>query len=151
MAKIRKNIFLISEKFGAQTKQHSKSFYLFPEKGDLTCESTLRSCATGYRAPFIAAFNTSSTTSLQNLDYSTAKEQLMQYPGIGSKVADCILLFGYGFGESFPLDIWMRRIMQRKLGNISDKEILNYAAHTYRKDAGYIQQYLYMYAIENHK
>ena len=85
---------------------------------------------------------------LHRMDYLKAREELMRLPGVGPKVADCVLLFGYGKLEAFPADVWVRRAMSRLYGLNGVKRIEEYAREKWGLDAGYAQQYLYVYARE---
>ena len=83
----------------------------------------------------------------------------MQIPGVGNKVADCVLLFSLDKLEAFPIDIWIRRIVQRHYANHFDTELLKrletsisqktynrigtFAREYFGKQAGYAQEYLF--------
>ncbi|MCL5238853.1 MAG: hypothetical protein M1286_00035 [Candidatus Marsarchaeota archaeon] len=78
--------------------------------------------------------------------YADAKDALMQLDGVGDKVADCTLLFGYGKLEAFPTDTWIKRIVEHvyfdgRKQSISD--IHEFASERWGKYAGYAQQYLF--------
>ena len=78
------------------------------------------------------------------LDYAEAKKYLMKLSGVGPKVADCILLFGYGKKDAFPVDVWIQRAMAR-FGDFSSRQAASdYAMSRFGEDAGYIQQLLFM-------
>lgn len=67
---------------------------------------------------------------------------------MGEKIADCVLLFAYGKLEAFPVDVWVRRTMQRvyfKNKKVADKEIQKFAGDYWGGYAGYAQQYVYWY------
>ena len=70
---------------------------------------------------------------------------------MGPKVADCVLLFGLLKYESFPLDVWMKRIMSRLYGfELRDtKGMSEHAARHFGNLSGFAQQYLFYYAREN--
>jgi N-glycosylase/DNA lyase len=100
---------------------------------------------------------------LRTTPYKEAKENLLRFPGVGAKVADCVLLFSLGKFEAFPIDVWMRRvilrhysdhfpsgfttrIMSKKSLTCKEYETLNLFGRTYFGEyAGYAQQYLYHY------
>ena len=80
-----------------------------------------------------------------------AKSALMSINGIGNKVSDCILLFGLNRQDSFPVDVWIKRIMEycyftneQPINVISD-----YAKEKFGNLGGYAQQYLFFWAREN--
>jgi len=86
---------------------------------------------------------------LQRKNYEAAKEELMELPGIGPKVADCFLLYGLGKTEAAPVDVWIHRIV-RKLyfhgANVSTEKVGKFLRERYGRWAGYVQLYLYHYA-----
>ena len=71
-----------------------------------------------------------------------AKKELMKINGVGSKIADCVLLFSLGRYTTFPLDVWTKRIISEIYG-IDEREIPVFVAEKYGKNAGFAQQYLY--------
>ena len=99
---------------------------------------------------------------MKNSSYQDAKEKLCQIPGIGNKVADCILLFSLNKLESFPLDRWMIRILEKyysdkfqletksitqKQYEILHEKIVNH----FGPYAGYAQQFLFKMERENYQ
>jgi N-glycosylase/DNA lyase len=82
-------------------------------------------------------------------DYETAKEELMELPGIGPKVADCFLLYGLGKTEAAPVDIWIHRTVQKLYfdgARVSTEKVGRFLRERYGTWAGYVQLYLYHYA-----
>ena len=76
-----------------------------------------------------------------------ACEYLRGFHGVGLKVASCIALFGLGRLEAFPIDVWVRRVMNRLYG-IDEKDIKGmnaYAAEHFGENGGIAQQYLFYY------
>ena len=154
--KIQLNLNLLSRCFGKRKLFDQKEFYTFPRPGTMLCDESIRRCKTGFRTRYIHAANSYLTDrilkDISKMSYPDAKEELMQLPGIGEKVADCILLFSLGFDEAFPIDVWIRRIMQKLYfdgKNVQDKRILELAGSKWGRYAGYAQEYLYMYARMN--
>ena len=85
-----------------------------------------------------------------SLSRNEGKEKLMELPGVGPKVSDCILLFAYDKSDAFPVDVWVKRVMEyfylkeeTSLKNISKQGDL-----LFKDLAGYAQQYLFYYARE---
>ena len=74
----------------------------------------------------------------------------MELPGVGPKVSDCILLFAFNKDDAFPVDVWVKRVMEyfylKKETNV--KEIGAYGDKLFGQLAGYAQQYLFYYARE---
>ncbi len=81
---------------------------------------------------------------IKTLDIDTARRELCNVRGVGQKVADCTLLFGLGFIDAFPKDVWIKRILQYFYGTDTDKNLDFYGY------GGIAQQYLFYYAIKTH-
>jgi N-glycosylase/DNA lyase len=119
---IRRRIAAVAERFGRKKMVEGRTFYLFPEPGAISCEeqATLSCCKLGYREPYV--FRTACTIPdretwkehIHSLPYEEARRELMLLSGIGPKAADCILLFAFQKYEAFPVDVWIRRIMQQQ-------------------------------------
>lgn len=75
---------------------------------------------------------------IKNLSYDDAKKELMKITGVGVKVADCVLLFGFHRLESFPLDVWMKRAMSVLFSDMSPEVFGEYG--------GIAQQYIFHYS-----
>ena len=75
---------------------------------------------------------------LAELEYSLAKKELMKIKGVGEKVADCTLLFGFGFCEAFPRDVWVKRVIEKYYED-------GFTPGYFGKNAGIAQQYLFYY------
>ena len=85
-------------------------------------------------------------TLLNNLDSSAARKELLNFMGIGPKVADCILLFGLRRGDVFPVDTWLKKVYHSyfEQGH-KDTEISAYFCNLFGDDAGLCQQYLFYF------
>ena len=77
---------------------------------------------------------------LRESDYETAKKELMKIKGVGPKVADCVLLFGLGFSEAFPVDVWIKRVGEKYF-----PEQKEFSGKLFGRYAGIAQQYLFYY------
>ena len=90
---------------------------------------------------------------IENLEKMTtldARKELMKIPGIGAKVADCILLFSMGRVESFPVDTWIKKVMSELyVDSTNITKINQYASQRFGKYAGIAQQYLFYYKRSN--
>ena len=160
--KIKSNLENISKKFGKKIKFQNQEFFLFPNPKKLAKASIneITSCGVGYRAKFIK--EAAKITDLKKIDfnylkksdYQNAKENICQIPGVGNKVADCVLLFSLEKLEAVPLDRWIIRILEKYYGkkfeintktitekqyNILHKKIVNH----FGPFAGYSQQFLF--------
>lgn len=169
-----KAINLIKEKWGDEYMFPDGTFYLFPnpqklakapeqEFDEKTCNAELlksksswndlRSCRVGYRSKYIKKTsdmvqNEIDLSSIENMDYESAFQTILELQGVGPKVADCILLYGYGFKKAFPVDIWISRIVSHLY---FDKEVNNtkirlFGMEQFGDYAGYTQLYLFHYA-----
>lgn len=168
--KIKSSLEKISVKFGTKIKLDNQEFYVFPEPKKIANASIqeIQNCGVGYRAKFIidaAKMVESSQIDfdyLRKSNYHEAKETILTVPGIGNKVADCILLFSLDKTEAFPLDTWMIRILNKyylekfeiKTKSITDKQynILHEKIVKYFGPyAGYAQQFLFKMERENYQ
>ena len=88
---------------------------------------------------------------LPKMSTADAKKTLMKIKGVGSKVADCVLLFALGRYNTFPQDVWTKRILLDLYG-VEEKDINSFVEKTFGNFGGVAQQYLYYYyAIEKEK
>ena len=137
-------------------KIEQNTHYLFPTKQHILKQGQkkLEETGLGYRAPYIIETtktlqDTKLDEKIKNLDYQTSYNQLLKLKGIGSKVADCILLYGYGKHEAYPVDIWINRIttyLYFENKKQTNNTIRNFAMKKFKKTAGYTQLYLFNYA-----
>lgn len=118
-------------------------------------ERDLRACGMGFRAPYLlgtARRVASGQVDLERLRKRTmgeARGELMSLPGVGRKIADCVLLFSCGFDAAFPVDVWILRV----LGEIyfpgrrpATSEVVAFAESHFGPFGGYAQQYLFHWA-----
>lgn len=116
-------------------------------------ESELRACLLGFRARYIhdtARFLAAHPGWLEEteaLPYAEAKERLCSLPGVGEKVADCVLLFGAGRLEAFPVDVWIIKTMAARYGLSGWKpaQIAHFGRVHFGPLAGLAQQYLFAF------
>lgn len=126
----------------------------FPTAREIACrhERTLRDAGLGYRAPFLLrtaqfiSINPQTLDAIREAEYSEALKRVIGFPGIGPKVADCVLLYGFQKYEAFPVDVWILRVM-RKLyfrgRNVSEERVRRFGQKRWGSLAGYVQQYLF--------
>jgi N-glycosylase/DNA lyase len=168
--KIKTNLENISRKFGTKVVFENQEFFLFPKPKKLSKVSIneIRNCGVGYRAEFIKeAANIIFSKkidfeSLKKSNYFETKESICSIPGVGNKVADCIMLFSLNKLEAFPLDRWMIRILEKYFFNkfqletktitkkqydILHEKIVNH----FGPYAGYAQQFLFKMERENYQ
>ena len=117
-------------------------------------EKDLRDCKMGFRAPYLLATAQAvargeiDLSALRALPVHAAQEELLRLPGVGRKIADCVLLFGLGFDGAFPIDVWVRRALQQLYfpkRRVSARRIERFAATHFGPHAGCAQQYLFHY------
>ena len=123
-----------------------------PQRIAACTEADLRACKMGFRAPGLLnaarqiAGDQLDLGKIRTLDYAAARAELMKLHGVGGKIADCVLLFGYGFDAAFPVDVWIERALQELYfprRRASEKRLHRFAATHFGPHAGYAQQYLF--------
>lgn len=129
-------------------------YYTFPDLSQLLQigEEGFRQCRTGFRAPYLQDAVMKVSEGLNNeafrgLEYEKALEKLKTIKGVGDKVANCVLLFGLGYRSAFPVDVWVKRVMEEVyFHNDTKKEvIMEFAKERYGEFGGYAQQYLFFH------
>ncbi len=150
---IQKVIANISRKWGEKSGED----YLFPSLEELKeadCES-LMECKTGFRHKYITdclnrlESGEISLKEISSMDTGRAKAELMKIKGVGTKVADCVLLFSFKRREVFPTDVWIKRVMEYFYFDGREApiaEIHGFAEEKWGPLAGFAQQYLFYYA-----
>lgn len=130
--------------------------YTFPnyEKMKEMPEEFFKEIGAGYRAPYLykvlRQITPQQLEDWKNLDTQSLKRKLIELSGVGPKVADCILLFGYHRGESFPVDTWIAKMYNHHFEQIENRKIMaKNLVDMFGKNAGYAQQYLFYYTREN--
>ncbi len=128
--------------------------YSFPSAARLArvSEADLRACGMGFRAKYLsstARLIDSGSFDLDRVAVSPliqAREMLRSLPGVGPKIADCVLLFGYDFPQAFPIDVWVRRALQDlyfRAEPVSLPELARFSEAHFGPYGGYAQQYLF--------
>ena len=116
-------------------------------------EATLRECQLGFRAKFISqtaqflAAHPGWLEETETAPYALAKERLCSLPGVGEKIADCVLLFGAGRLEAFPVDTWILKALARRydLTDWKPAQVAQFGRAHFGPLAGLAQQYLFAY------
>lgn len=166
---IKHMLFNISKKFGDKIRLDNYTFYTFPtpEKLARATIKELANCGLGYRAKYI--FETAKDIyednfefeDLRSMPYERARKELLNFPGVGFKVTDCVLLFSLEKLEAFPVDVWIKRAVLRcyaehfpkefvkkisdkkSLTNSEYKQVSFFGRKYFGEYAGYAQEYLY--------
>jgi N-glycosylase/DNA lyase len=155
ITRIRHQIAALARQFGEERGDAGNEYFTFPEASSLATaeDCSLALCRLGYRAPYLCdtarriADDPSWEERISSLPYIQARRDLMTLKGVGRKVADCVLLFAFGRYEAVPVDVWIRRIMERHYPGPYHPgrydEIARYARGYFGRYAGYAQEYLY--------
>ncbi len=169
---IKHMVLELSQRFGEEITFEDCTYHTFPEPETLAHSSIydLRLCKLGFRAKRVkeaARIVDCHQLELEDLratDYETARDALLQVPGVGNKVADCVLLFSLDKLEAFPIDTWIKRVIQEHyrhhfdtsfITKISARRSLSAQAYSaisafargyFGEFAGYAQEYLYHFA-----
>jgi len=156
---IKQIVATISKKYGNYLgKIGEEEFFGFPscEKMlDITLED-LKECKTGFRAPYImdavskVGDKTIDEKILREVDIHVCLEKLQLIKGVGEKISNCVMLFGLEKREAFPIDVWIKRIMEFMYFDreASKDEIATFAKEQFGEYGGYAQQYLFYYGRE---
>ena len=117
-------------------------------------EAELRACKMGFRAPYLLATarlidgGKLDLSRLHKLTVEGARAELIRLPGVGRKIADCVLLFACGFQSAFPVDVWVMKALRQLYfprRRPSLKRLHRFSETHFGPNAGYAQQYLFHY------
>lgn len=162
--RIKKIIENLSKTYGDEIVWNNQKYYTFPTIKQLSKATVedLRKLGLGFRDKRIyetTKMFLEGQIKLEELekeeDIDKLREKLLTLPGVGPKVADCIMLFGMQKYEVFPIDVWIRRVMNdlyiknEDETKVSKSEIEQLARKKYGNLAGIAQQYLFFAAREN--
>jgi N-glycosylase/DNA lyase len=118
--RIRGMVRSLCEECGKVRSFETETFHSFPGPGELIQASVgeLRGMGLGYRAEFVSltaemiSVGDPDLKDIETLDLEAARDVLLRLPGVGPKVADCVLLYGFHRLEAFPLDVWTKRVLE---------------------------------------
>lgn len=158
--RIKGIISRLCENFGDKLFYMGKTYYTFPTAERLAKETpdSLAVIRAGFRDKYIidasqkVASGELPLNEIRFMPTAAAKAELMKIKGVGSKVADCTLLFGLGKFDCFPTDVWIKRIMEHCYFGGNDTslgDIAAYAETNFGEYGGFAQQYLFYWAREN--
>jgi N-glycosylase/DNA lyase len=166
---IKEMINNMCTRFGKRITVEDTEVYTFPKPHDLAEASLkeLRLCKLGFRAERVkqtsklVSNGNLNLESLKKMAYEKARKELMSLPGVGPKVADCVLLFSLEKLEAFPIDVWMKRVIlefyrehfkksfvkkmeTKKSLSLNEYEIISSFGRRYFGEyVGYAQEYLF--------
>ena len=146
----------IIERLCVSLGEKKEGYFAFPtpEKMASANLSFYESIGAGYRADYLyntarmiaEGFNLEKVYEMETFD---AVKYLCKLKGVGEKVANCILLFGAGKMDTFPVDTWIKKVYADIFGeNVNSGEMCRKLIELYGKDSGYAQQYLFYYKRE---
>lgn len=157
--RIKQIVARLCEMFGEKICFDNKVYYTFPspEKMKGVTEDDLAPVRSGFRAKYIAdaAEKVNSgelnLTELAKMPTAEAKEKLLTVKGIGSKVADCILLFGMGRFDVFPVDTWIDKAMKNLYPSQCEgiRNVREAGETIFGENCGLANQYIFFYARDN--
>jgi len=152
---IKRRITLLCREFGHEINSGGEAGFSFPTPEALAGaeECQVRACSLGYRAPYLCQVAKAVEEDpgwariISNLPYEEARKELMHFRGVGRKVADCVLLFGFGRLEAVPVDVWIERILRQHYlepgAKANYEHLRRYAQGYFGPFAGYAQEYLF--------
>ena len=155
--------FIISSNNNVKRIQHIWKNLLghfggFPKPAEIaqSHERILRQLGLGYRAPFLqrsaqfVSTNPACLEAIRQSPYEEAVRRVIAFPGIGPKVADCVLLYGFHKLEAFPVDVWILRAVRKLYFNnrkVSEERVHAFGQKRWAENAGYVQQYIFHYTF----
>jgi N-glycosylase/DNA lyase len=158
IAQIQQIIGLLCERFGERVAAEGgdRIWHAFPTPGRLAAcgELELRACKMGFRAPGLLSTGRLIASGAVDLDglrrqsVDRARAELVALPGVGRKIADCVLLFAYGFEEAFPVDVWVAKALRELYfprRKPSPPGLDRFVRTHFGPHAGFAQQYLFHY------
>jgi N-glycosylase/DNA lyase len=158
IVQIQQIVALLSRRFGepVPVPPGTDPAWAFPtvERLAAASEAELRQCKLGFRAPYLSltarklAAGGLDLARLPEMPLEEARAALLALPGVGAKIAECVLLFAGGFQEAFPVDVWIIKALRElyfprrrpKLPRLRDFTRTHFGPY-----AGYAQQYLFHY------
>jgi N-glycosylase/DNA lyase len=163
VAHIRQISLALRNRFGDQRKIDNHVVYTFPSAQRIAraSEQKLRKCALGYRATNLlatarlVAAGTADLEAWSALSDADLREKLCAVPGVGAKVANCVMLFAYERLRAFPVDVWIERVLRQEYFSrkkkITPERLREFSETYFGERGGYAQQYLFHHARMNKK
>ncbi len=145
--RITKMVEALCSRFGKEIVSGVHAFPDIRRLGQASVEE-LEGCGLGYRAKYLTDLCSYTSSRdirrMTRMSFEDLREELLELPGVGNKVADCVALFGFGRLEAFPIDVWMERSLARLYGVKGNYGKLRaFASERFGDYAGYAQEYLY--------
>jgi N-glycosylase/DNA lyase len=149
---IRAMSLALRVRFGEPVPQSPVEAYPTPEALAKASEAALRKCGLGFRAPNLrktaqwVADGRIDLEALAGMETERALQELCRLPGVGRKIANCVMLFAYERLESVPVDVWIARVVRSMHGDAPLAELEAVSRERFGLYAGYVQQYLFHHA-----
>jgi len=158
VAHIRQISFALRKRFGTSLTILGTQVYAFPSAEKLAnlTEKELLDCALGYRAKNLLATAQRVASGEADLELwrtlpdDDLRAQLCALPGVGPKVANCVMLFAYERLRAFPIDVWIERVLRKKYfprrRRMTARQLREFTVKHFGEHGGYAQQYLFHHA-----
>ncbi len=148
---IQMSLNMLSEAYGEKVEFLNKEYYLFPKLDRLASLSLedFRKCKVGFRDKYLVGIIESinngnfNLNMIDTLNTEEALQYLINFKGIGMKVASCILLFSYQRFDVYPVDTWVKKFMEDNYNIVGEKNIREYCKKTYGEYSGLAIQYMF--------
>jgi len=158
VAHIRQISLALRRRFGEQRSIGDHVVYAFPpaERIARASEDELRKCALGYRAKNLLTTARLARSGKADVEAWSAlpdpdlREKLCALPGVGAKVANCVMLFAYERLRAFPIDVWIERVLKQQYfprkKKVTELRLREFSETYFGEHGGYAQQYLFHHA-----
>jgi N-glycosylase/DNA lyase len=157
VAHIRQISRALRRRFGDRRKVSDHVVYTFPpvQRIARATENDLRECALGYRAKNLLATARLVSSGECDLESWSAlsdpdlREKFCSLPGVGAKIANCVMLFAYERLRAFPIDVWIERVLKQQYfprKKITEPRLREFSETYFGEHGGYAQQYLFHHA-----
>jgi N-glycosylase/DNA lyase len=158
VAHIRQIVLALRKRFGQQRRPGNQLVYTFasPRRLAQASEKELRDCKLGYRAKNLRATARLVSSGRADLEAWSAlsdaelRKQLCTLPGVGPKIANCVMLFAYERLRAFPIDVWIERVLRQhyfsRRKKMTAQRLRQFSETYFGEHGGYAQQYLFHHA-----
>ena len=158
VAHIRQISAALRTRFGERREIGNHVVYTFPHAQHIAHASKtgLRECKLGYRAKNLCATAQLVSSGECNLEAWSAlsdaelRERLCALPGVGAKIANCVMLFAYERLRAFPIDVWIERVLRQhylpRRKKMRAQQLWEFSESYFGEHGGYAQQYLFHHA-----
>jgi N-glycosylase/DNA lyase len=149
---IRAMSLALRARFGDPVEGSDVAAYPTPQRLARATEAQLRACGLGFRAPHLrqtaraVADGRVDLAALDEMETERALEELCKLPGVGRKIANCVLLFACERLDAVPVDVWIARVARAMHGDAPLPALEAVSRERFGPHAGYVQQYLFHHA-----